>query len=485
MKDASINIDSAETLLHQLGVSGSASLEEVNKQLEYWMGLQDAVSKGQTTMAEYYDDWGLQWEDPREAEEDALNILNKIVETFLDGRDSLEEWNSLQNQFNNAVDMGSDKLQAMASYITPGNLQFFGIDQTGLDQIQAIIDRNEEILGDYFEKTGKPQTYHVFLRDDKGMLTGFYQTFQTYPEVWQSMLAELTGIEKNTAAALEAEYNIPSWYAVPTRYWAMKTTGTHEFGPAQERLWHMWLEFVADQGDALEGADDALADMNASLLGIDDSSASALVGLNQVNDALTNISQNAPPAGANLASWNKVFNPEGPIWQTYPNVATSTVDDFNDTIDTTATNAANAADSVNSTNSALANFKLVWDTFAETINSISWLPDWVPTFGGIKGSKQTGGIIPETGNYLLHKGELVTPTTDFRETNTILSGSYQALLASQSYLSAINLGIHGLREEIKMLRNQIGAPTGEGSTEFNKVTRSGYAGINSLGIRRI
>ena len=54
-------------------------------------------------------------------------------------------------------------------------------------------------------------------------------------------------VSDNTTAQekrLEAEYNLPSDYARPSRYWYYRTTGSTEFGPQQESLWGMWEDFV-------------------------------------------------------------------------------------------------------------------------------------------------------------------------------------------------------------------------------------------------
>uniref|UniRef100_A0A6M3K0N9 Putative tail protein n=1 Tax=viral metagenome TaxID=1070528 RepID=A0A6M3K0N9_9ZZZZ len=48
----------------------------------------------------------------------------------------------------------------------------------------------------------------------------------------------------------EAEYNLPSGYARPSRYWYYRTTGSTEFGPSQESLWVMWENFVKERGRA-------------------------------------------------------------------------------------------------------------------------------------------------------------------------------------------------------------------------------------------
>jgi hypothetical protein len=96
-----------------------------------------------------------------------------------------------------------------------------------------------------------------------------------------------------------------------------------------------------------------------------------------------------------------------------------------------------------------------------------------------------GGEIPETGPYFLHKKERVIGDNSSVGTNAILSNSYRVLLASQGYLSSINLGILGLREEIQQLRTQLVAtPSSDGNSEFTRITKADYVGVSSLGVKR-
>ena len=52
---------------------------------------------------------------------------------------------------------------------------------------------------------------------------------------------------------MNAEYNLPSGYARPSRYWYYRTTGSTEFGPQQQGLWAMWEDFIKERGRASGG----------------------------------------------------------------------------------------------------------------------------------------------------------------------------------------------------------------------------------------
>jgi TP901 family phage tail tape measure protein len=100
-------------------------------------------------------------------------------------------------------------------------------------------------------------------------------------------------------------------------------------------------------------------------------------------------------------------------------------------------------------------------------------------------SYATGGTVPETGPYYLHKKETVVSADNLASTNTILGNSYRVLVISQQYLSSISLGISGLRQEIQSLREFFATKdTDSSSTNFAVTTRTGGVATSSLGVKR-
>ncbi len=101
-------------------------------------------------------------------------------------------------------------------------------------------------------------------------------------------------------------------------------------------------------------------------------------------------------------------------------------------------------------------------------------------------SYQSGGEIPETGPYFLHKKETVVSGDNIASTNNILGNSYRVLLVSQQYLSNISLGVSGLRQEMQALREALVTKSSNNSTnsEFAVTTRTGGSASSSLGVKR-
>jgi len=96
-----------------------------------------------------------------------------------------------------------------------------------------------------------------------------------------------------------------------------------------------------------------------------------------------------------------------------------------------------------------------------------------------------GGTIPRTGPYYLHKQEIVTSAETLSSTNNILNNTYRVLVLSAGYLSNINLGVLGVRQEIRQLRQQLTSQVvDEGTTNFDRITKANYIGVSSLGVRR-
>jgi hypothetical protein len=320
----------------------------------------------------------------------------------------------------------------------------------------ATLEKYKNMFSGFIDSAA--QTYHVFLKDAQGQIQGYYETFEAQPEVWQAMLGELQGIDSNTAKMLEAEYFIPSWYATPSRYWAMKETGTKEFGPAQTGLWEIWQEFLAKHNDEIKNGVPILTNaINAN----NQYSSTITDNANAVNDAATIISD----------ATIKIRNSAGQL-----------VDIPKELMFKVTTPEEMAPYGINFTPvGAAPQTSYIQGELDKIWNLISSPFNWFKRLLGF----QYGGVIPQTGPYYMHKSEVVTPAADFRQTNNILNSSYQTLLISQEYLSNINLGILGVRQEIALLRADLASQPTAADTSFNRVVRSGYSSIGSItGVRK-
>jgi len=327
----------------------TTNLEDILAQENYW----SALSKGLLAddieaighlgrINEFLQEKGVLTKDLTADEMTSISLL------VAEGVEHAKIVDLLQREYDINNDMLKDTMEYMPRYKTPGQFAFLqGIDA---GKIQSLLDKYNTMFSDFIDKeTSDLKTYYAFARTEEGVTTGQAETFVAYGEVWNAMLQELQGIEKNTSKMLEAEYNIPGWYQTPNRYMALRQTGgAGGFGPASEGMWGDWLEFVSSR------------------------------------------------------------------------------------------------------------------------------------------SMQSGGIVRETGPYFLHKREVVVSGETLTSTNVLLGNSYRVLLISQQYLSNINLGILGVRQEIQQLRQQLASTkTAEvGSSDFDRVTKANYVGISSLGVNR-
>ncbi|MFH1290661.1 MAG: phage tail tape measure protein, partial [Nanoarchaeota archaeon] len=179
-----------------------------------------------------------------EQRETAVSNLDSVISTLNTAYEALFGKDLWENAAVAAKNVAESYVEYAKNWKAPGQIEF--ITQGDTSQIEGLLEKYKAMLGDYL--TSVAQTYHVFLKDEEGIATGFLQTFKdVQPEVWQAAMLEYTkSIAKNTEG-LEAEYNLPSGYAKPSRYWYYRTTGSTEFGPQQQGLWAMWQDFVKTQ----------------------------------------------------------------------------------------------------------------------------------------------------------------------------------------------------------------------------------------------
>jgi len=555
--------EAGRILLEQLGIewgdSVGKNLAIVTNQYEYWSELLDNVLEGHIDLNYLYEAFGVEGKDPAQAYEAVLEQIQKGKAALGETKVALQKNVELANQWAMLFGMIEDTYKGISTFTPPGRLEFLAPD-VGASQIQAMLDRYTELFRGYIDS--QEQTFHAFIRDEQGVVQSLLATFEAQPEVWSAMLQELRSIEQNTAARLEAEYNIPSWYQTPTRYWAMKTTGMQEgFGPAQEGMWELWKEFLARHRDdikdievpdiikdeAVEGIEDlndalketaevapAFADVIRELFPvtfdiipsylewrdrqkeldetIDDIASEATETANKVS-GFTNIFNRISGALSGILPFDlpKIEEDEtyfDMLWRTISGIfgdglsevdksSKTTGDSLDKLSGTMLSSSSNINQSLGSTSSALVITSSKVDSFADAIRTLGYVIDQTPSTapgGGALGPgpgdlihMQQGGVVPATGPYYLHKQEVVSSVSDIKNTNALLGSSYKVLLMSQSYLSSINIGISGLRQEISLLRQQIGhggSDGGAGYTEFRRVTNTGYVGVSALGTRR-
>ncbi len=175
--------------------------------------------------------------------EDVTRIANnaEMAKQYAQQRDSLAESAEL------AKSLLGNYTDYISKYREPGTLAYLNQGTTS-SQIQEALTHVMSQIGDYLSEDQRTlKTFYAFAEDEQGKITGLIDTFKVPQEVWNQAIGYLRGIQDNTSKMLEAEYNLPSDYARPGRYWAMKSLaskGIYEFGPMQQGLWSMWQEFV-------------------------------------------------------------------------------------------------------------------------------------------------------------------------------------------------------------------------------------------------
>jgi TP901 family phage tail tape measure protein len=218
------------------------TLDTITARYEYWKWLSDGLLINDQLANEELDRLNSQLDASNQLTKEGAELYAVKLQLAIDAFDIIEKSNRAEEV---ARSMAERRFKYAGEYIEPGRLAFFEPDQVGKADIGAMIEKYKGMFEGYI--SSQPQIYHAFIRDLEGSVSGYFETFETYPEVWQAMLTELQAIEQNTSQ-LEATYNIPSQYAVPSRYQYYESTGAREFGPLQKGLWATWEEFKKESG---------------------------------------------------------------------------------------------------------------------------------------------------------------------------------------------------------------------------------------------
>lgn len=130
-----------------------------------------------------------------------------------------------------------------------------GVRLTDSDTInayrKAIAEQGEGLpaFTKLAESLGKPGTTILTLVD---ALTGDTLRLDEN-SLALDMLSQAVQDNTKVQKEIEAQYNVPSSYATPSRYWYYHNTGSTEFGPAQTNLWAEWQSFIKERGMATGG----------------------------------------------------------------------------------------------------------------------------------------------------------------------------------------------------------------------------------------
>jgi TP901 family phage tail tape measure protein len=316
------------------------------------------------------------------------------------------------------------------------------------------------------------------------------------------------------------DYNLPAGYEAPSRYWALKTTGTAEFGPASGKYWTMWQEFI--QKNAL--SNNALKDLSTATNSTNDYEKLSYEMWKEYIDAQNKL--NAPKGGVTPQN-----NPTTPSSLTQEQrdllsgrtYVTPTVTETKDNplLDLFKDTGVRRGLPPYQGPDRSADEKAVKDFFGQFFTGGRQSPmsgykvpdrsedakaveDFLTKIGGwmlnpigsiidaftMKVSAATNSI--DAPNSIFNGAPPLTsdefgangPTVDFTPTNSILDNSYQTMLVSQGYLAQINMGINSLRQDIQDLKNVMASNGNTNTSSFDTTARAGYAGITSLGVSR-
>jgi TP901 family phage tail tape measure protein len=253
----------AESDVNEATKSTEMTTENIIKAQKWWLDKQDRAKSGLLKPEEtksFKDLWSIPDKDANGAAIDAvtiqneiLNIITAIVDRVGKARTEQEALNKLNLDYADTSEAVKNNVMDTAKYIKEGSLDFISSKSNfTASGIQATLDKYEKMF-EPFGKGKKDQTYHMFVKDeDLGTVTTFLGTFTTSADAWNAFLSENTAALNRNTDKLDAEYNIPSGYKTPNRYWAMKTLGSDYggFGPMQQSDWNLFSELTTQLKDA-------------------------------------------------------------------------------------------------------------------------------------------------------------------------------------------------------------------------------------------
>lgn len=364
---------------------------------------------------------------------------------------------------------------AAQNYQPSANIRL--VDEDQLERFNELLQGGRlDYYTNLAQALGKKETEYLTLVDPD---TGRKIEFLDENTLALQMLSQEVSENTEAVKQLEVQYNLPGWYQAPNRFWAMKETGGGGgFGPEHD-LWDVWVDFLKN------------VDLDKSNeIGDGTSWISTITSTNPLPVEVMNNEGFLPTANNNISSedmdnWlNDTWTTPSNEWQGVPYVYPTPTPEQVQALDpSTLTEVADSSEELSSSVSLLGG-AVGW--LLNTISNFSNLP-FAAEEQQLLGSFATGGTIPETGPYYMHKGESVIPGDAMQQTNSVLQQANNIATISQGYLSNINLGIASLRSEIKALRvdlaNMVSDRTGS-QTAFSRVTTANHFGVNSLGVRR-
>lgn len=235
---------------------------------------------------------------PVEVTAEIVNItakLNNMYRTIIAGKNA------------QLIDLAlADMTGDGTSFLSRGEIRLVGTEE--LENInkyglQNVVTSMENLLA----------TQGIIPTGDRGKftfldpMTGLNKTVETTSLVIQMAMKYIQENTEMMQRGLEAEYNIPAGYAVPTRYMYYKATGSTEFGEYHQTLASMFQDWATSQKDAIDNAIGAQTnDQTASIDAVANIEANQLTVLNRIDTGISLLGSTMLVGGAG-------YVPEGEV----------------------------------------------------------------------------------------------------------------------------------------------------------------------------